>query len=167
MKLKPNEVNSALHGPGMKVARTRHVTHNVSRLAGAWFPLCLIITLVICQASGLAVPGYLEGETAREDVRTPVALAVVDSAETARQRAEAGRKAPPIYRFLPEAVEQAAAASAWMGGVGPDVVARRARGTGAGLGLASAPAAPPAPTTALALLALRLGRRLGRHLRLV
>lgn len=75
--------------------------------------LRLTATAVWAFAAGAAippVPDYQIGQIAEVDVVTPVGLTVLDAEETERLRQRMAREAPPVYRYLPTAGEEAVAA---------------------------------------------------------
>lgn len=60
-------------------------------------------------AASLPVPKYEVGDTARVDIATPVPLIVIDHARTAALREEEARTGWAIFRFYPQAADEAEA----------------------------------------------------------
>jgi hypothetical protein len=86
---------------------------NRGRLVSVALGLRLILTASWAFAADAAippVPDYQVGQIAEVDVVTPVALTVLDAEETDRLRQRVAGDAPPVYRYLPTAGEEAVAA---------------------------------------------------------
>ncbi|HLP76432.1 MAG TPA: hypothetical protein VK327_05875 [Candidatus Paceibacterota bacterium] len=73
--------------------------------------LLLALTLILSgSASPVAARDYRLGETAEEDIGTPVALDVINTDATDALRERESRRVPVIYRFNPRVIDEAEAA---------------------------------------------------------
>src|SRR5437899_2282633 len=69
----------------------------------------LVASISRAEAAAPPVPDYRVGETATVDVVTPVHLIVIDHERTEQLRRQEAQRTPAIFRFHPDAVDEAAA----------------------------------------------------------
>jgi 7TM-HD extracellular len=71
-----------------------------------WF-IFLMVSVLPLRAGTIKVPDYQPGDTAIEEVATPISLIVIDPKATDALRQKEAQRVPAIFRFDPAAVEAA------------------------------------------------------------